>query len=99
MGASDGVRPRKGAKLAKIVRIKLCVLAVRDTLFKIIKCSVTWQCDFACKRKWTIKGMVDLYLLVFIHKGTRRIWVSPLTANPTGEWMTQQAGPQLRHVR
>jgi putative transposase len=35
--------------------------------------------------------MVDLYFLVFIHIGTRRIWVSPCTANPTGEWTTQQA--------
>jgi putative transposase len=50
-----------------------------------------WQCDFACKRKWTIRGMVDLYFIVFIHIGTRRIWVSPCSANPTGEWTTQQA--------
>jgi putative transposase len=50
-----------------------------------------WQYDFASKRKWTIKGMVDLYILVFIHIETRRIWVSPCTANPTGEWTTQQA--------
>jgi putative transposase len=50
-----------------------------------------WQCDFASKRKWTIKGMVDLYFLVFIHIETRRIWVSSCTANPTGEWTTQQA--------
>lgn len=50
-----------------------------------------WQCDFASKRKWTIKGMVDLYFLVFIHVETRRIWISPCTSNPTGEWTTQQA--------
>ncbi len=50
-----------------------------------------WQCDFASKRKWTITGMVDLYFLVFIHIGSRRIWVSPCTANPTGEWTAQQA--------
>ncbi|WP_149495356.1 integrase core domain-containing protein [Roseiconus lacunae] len=50
-----------------------------------------WQCDFASKRKWTIRGMVDLYFLVFIHVETRRIWISPCTANPTAEWTTQQA--------
>ena len=50
-----------------------------------------WQCDFACKNKWTIKGMVSLYFLVFIHIGSRRIWISPCTANPTGEWTAQQA--------
>jgi putative transposase len=50
-----------------------------------------WQCDFASKRMWTIKGMVDLYFLVFIHIESRRIWVSACTAHPTGEWTTQQA--------
>jgi hypothetical protein len=50
-----------------------------------------WQCDSASKRKWTITGMVDLYFLVFIHIGSRRMWVSPCTANPTGEWTAQQA--------
>jgi putative transposase len=64
-----------------------------DTWSEFIKrhADTMWQCDFACKRKWTIRGMVDLYFLVFIHIGTRRIWVSPCTANPTGEWTTQQA--------
>jgi putative transposase len=51
-----------------------------------------WQCEFASKRKWTFKGMVDLDFLVFIHVETRRIWVSPCTANPTGDWTAQQAG-------
>jgi len=32
-----------------------------------------WQCDFASQRKWTVKGMVDLYFPIFIHIGTRRI--------------------------
>ena len=35
--------------------------------------------------------MVSLYFLVFIHIGSRRIWISPCTANPTGEWTAQQA--------
>lgn len=51
-----------------------------------------WQCDFACKRKWTISGMVNLYFLVFIHIGSRRIWVSPCTAHPDATWVCQQAG-------
>ena len=58
-----------------------------------------WQCDFASKRKWTIKGMVDLYFLVFIHVETRRIWVSPCAANPTGEWTTQQARNFQMHLQ
>jgi putative transposase len=58
-----------------------------------------WQCDFASKRKWTINGMVDLYFLVFIHVETRRIWVSPCTANPTGQWTTQQARNFQMHLQ
>ena len=34
--------------------------------------------------------MVDLYFLVVIRIGSRRIGVSPCTANPTGEWLAQQ---------
>ena len=57
-----------------------------------------WQCDFACKKKWTVKGFVDVYFLVFIHLGTRRIWLSPCTENPTGEWTTQQARNFVMHI-
>lgn len=40
-----------------------------DTWSDFIKrhAATMWQCDFACKKKWTIKGMVDVYFLVFIH--------------------------------
>jgi len=57
-----------------------------------------WQCDFACKKKWAVKGLVDVYFLVFIHLGTRRIWLSPCTENPTGEWTTQQARNFVMHI-
>lgn len=32
-----------------------------------------WQCDFANKLKWMIKGLVDIYFPVFSHIGTRQI--------------------------
>jgi hypothetical protein len=35
-----------------------------DTWNKFLKrhADTLWQCDFASKRKWTVKGLVDLYL-------------------------------------
>jgi putative transposase len=65
----------------------------RDTWSHFLRrhAATLWQCDFAFKRMWTIKGMVDLYFLVFIHVESRRIWVSACTAHPTGEWTAQQA--------
>ena len=63
-----------------------------DTWHKFLKrhADTLWQCDFACRKKWTLKGLVDVYFLVFIHLGTRQIQISPSTENPTGEWTTQQ---------
>ncbi len=50
-----------------------------------------WQCDYLTKPMWTSKGIIDLFLIVFIHIGTRRIWVSPCTANTDTRWVEQQA--------
>ncbi|REJ95434.1 MAG: hypothetical protein DWQ29_02010 [Planctomycetota bacterium] len=57
-----------------------------------------WQCDYITKPMWTMKGIVDLYLIVFIHIGTRRIWVSPCTAHPNATWVKQQARNFLKHA-
>lgn len=57
-----------------------------------------WQCDYISKPMWTIKGIVDVYLIVFIHIGTRRIWISPCTVHPNGEWVKQQARNFLMHA-
>ncbi|QDT33926.1 integrase core domain-containing protein [Thalassoglobus polymorphus] len=50
-----------------------------------------WQCDFLTKPMWTATGVVDLYLLVFLHLGTRRCWISPCTLHPDSAWVSQQA--------
>lgn len=71
-----------------------------DTWHKFIKrhADTLWQCDFACKKKWTMKGLVDVYFMVFIHIGTRQIWISPCTEKPNGEWTTQQGRNFQMHV-
>jgi putative transposase len=57
-----------------------------------------WQCDFATKRMWTMRGFVDLYFLVFVHLGTRRCWISPCTQHPESAWCCQQARNFLMHA-
>src|SRR5262249_50031395 len=50
-----------------------------------------WACDFLSVRSVTLTGCVDLFVLFFIHLGTRRVIVSSATANPDGAWVAQQA--------
>lgn len=59
--------------------------------FLRIHADTLWQCDFVSKPMWTMKGMVDLYFLVFLHLGTRRCWISPCTTSPNSAWVSQQA--------
>ncbi|MEX2673777.1 MAG: hypothetical protein WD294_16885 [Phycisphaeraceae bacterium] len=47
--------------------------------------------DFFCESVWTPTGKHMAYCLMFIHLGTRKVFVSPSTYQPTGEWMQQQA--------
>ncbi len=50
-----------------------------------------WACDFMSIRSWTMRGRLDLYLLVFIHVQSRRVWISDATEHPDTEWVIQQA--------
>jgi putative transposase len=50
-----------------------------------------WACDFFGKRIVSRRGIVDMFVLVFIHIGTRRVFVSGMSANPDNIWMKQQA--------
>ncbi|TWU54889.1 Integrase core domain protein [Rubripirellula tenax] len=71
-----------------------------DTWHKFLKrhAETLWQCDFACKKKWTMKGLVDVYFIVFIHIGSRQIWISPCTENPNADWTTQQGRNFQMHI-
>jgi putative transposase len=56
------------------------------------------QCDFLSKPVWTPKGLVTLYVLAFIHIGSRRLWLSPSTRAPDAAWVTQQAERFMDHA-
>ena len=59
--------------------------------FIAIHMNVMVACDFFCKTIWTPFGRKTAYVLAFIHLGSRKVFLSPSTCNPTGEWMQQQA--------
>ena len=56
------------------------------------------QCDFLSKPVWTPKGLVTLYVLAFIHIGSRRLWLSTSTRKPDAAWVTHQAERFLTHA-
>ena len=59
--------------------------------FIAIHMNVMVATDFFCKTIWTPLGKKTAYVLAFIHLGGRKVFLSPSTCNPTGEWMQQQA--------
>jgi putative transposase len=66
--------------------------------FITILASTLWQCDFLYKRSLTSKGFRDLFVIVFLHVGTRRVFITPATANPNEAWVSEQANAFLMHV-
>jgi putative transposase len=50
-----------------------------------------WACDFVSKRVWTRGGLVEHFILFFIHVQSRRVIVSNATRHPDAEWVAQQA--------
>ena len=48
-------------------------------------------CDFFTKRVFTLGGIRDAYVLVFIHLGSRKAYYSPSTYHPNAKWIMQQA--------
>ena len=50
-----------------------------------------WACDFFTKRAITARGIVDLYVWVFMHLETREIICTKSTRNPNSQWVTEQA--------
>ena len=51
-------------------------------------------CDFFAKRVYTLRGVFTAYMLVFIHLGTRKVYCSPATYHPDGDWVMQTVMPK-----
>lgn len=50
-----------------------------------------WSCDFFSRNVWTQRGLIEVFVLFFIHVGSRRVSVASMTANPDKQWMVRQA--------
>jgi putative transposase len=67
--------------------------------FLKIHAATLWQCDFFCKRVLTPKGFRYLFVLAFLHVGTRRVFLTPATDHPNEAWVSEQAQAFVRHAR
>ena len=52
---------------------------------------VTWATDFFTEEVWTLGGLVTVYILFFLHLGSRRVWLAGFTPQPHAAWVAQQA--------
>jgi putative transposase len=66
--------------------------------FLKIHAATLWQCDFFSKRVLTPKGFRELFVVVFLHVGTRRVFLTSATEHPNEAWITEQAAAFLRHA-
>ncbi len=67
--------------------------------FLKIHAATLWQCDFFSKLVLTPKGFRYLFVAVFLHVGSRRVFLTPATEHPNQAWVTEQAQAFIRHAR
>jgi putative transposase len=67
--------------------------------FLKIHAATLWQCDFFSKRVLTPIGFRELFVVVFLHVGTRRVFLTPATRHPNEAWVIEQAKAFVRHAR
>jgi len=58
-----------------------------------------YQCGFFSKRIWTKFGLQQYFVLVFLHLGSRKVFVTKCTRKPTATWMKDQAEKFVKHVK
>jgi putative transposase len=50
-----------------------------------------WASDFLTVKAWTTRGIVDVFVLFFLHPGSRKAFVAGVSASPSPTWVKQQA--------
>jgi putative transposase len=56
-----------------------------------------WATDFFSKKVWTMRGLVDVFILFFIHVGSRKVFFAGVSAHPDNVWMQQQVKNVCMH--
>jgi putative transposase len=57
-----------------------------------------WACDFLTQRIWTMSGVVDCFVLFFLHVGSRRVFVAGMTTQSNHAWVAEQARRFCAHA-
>jgi putative transposase len=50
-----------------------------------------WSCDFFTRHVWTLRGLVEVYVLFFLNVATRKAHIVGMSAQPDRAWVAQQA--------
>ncbi len=58
-----------------------------------------WQCDFYSKKVVSKTGLRDLFILVFLHLETRRVFIPPASYHPDEAWVLEQAEAFKQHLK
>ena len=58
-----------------------------------------YQCDFFFKRIVTKFGLQQYFVLVYLHLGSRRVYMTKCTRTPNATWMKEQAKKFVEHVK
>lgn len=66
--------------------------------FLKIHAKTLWQCDFFSKKVVTPRGLKDLYMIVFLHVESRRVFITPSTQHPNEAWVLEQTAAFQEHA-
>jgi putative transposase len=58
-----------------------------------------WQCDFYSKKVVAKTGLRDLFVLIFLHVETRRVFITPASYRPDEAWVLEQADAFKQHLQ